>query len=184
MLVYSLHAPRGPFFIAPRRLGAVGGQQGRPSLPYVEWRTGQSDAPLDSHCRWSDAEILPFLAQTTVTAPGQLAHWTVRCTPDSPVHTGQSGAPCRPLARATRRPRIARPTVALATVGSPDSPVNYNRMPPNFSREWPFHRRLAWHTGHCPVHHRTVRCARLSWTSAAHSQVPCNSFLLFSVSNT
>jgi hypothetical protein len=49
-----------------------------------------------------------------------------------PVHTGQSGAPYRPLVRATRRPRIARPTVALATVGSPDSPVNYSRMPPIF----------------------------------------------------
>jgi hypothetical protein len=49
-----------------------------------------------------------------------------------PVHTEQSGAPCRPLARATRRPWIARPTVALAAVGSPDSPVNYSRTPPNF----------------------------------------------------
>jgi hypothetical protein len=90
--------------------------------------------------------------------------------------TGQSGAPCRPLARATRRPRIAQPTVALATVGSPDSPMNYSHMPPNFSRERLVHRRPAWRTGHCPVHHRTVRCARPSWTLAAHSQVLCNSF--------
>jgi hypothetical protein len=45
-----------------------------------------------------------------------------------PVHTGQSGAPCRPLAWATRRPRIARPTVALATVGSPDSPVHHRTV--------------------------------------------------------
>jgi hypothetical protein len=51
-----------------------------------------------------------------------------------PVHTGQSGAPCRPLARATRRPRITRPTVALAAVGSPDSPVNYSCTPPIFPR--------------------------------------------------
>jgi hypothetical protein len=29
-------------FIVPRQLGAVGGKQGRPSLPFVEWRTGQS----------------------------------------------------------------------------------------------------------------------------------------------
>jgi hypothetical protein len=29
-------------FIAPRQLGAVGGQQGRLSLPSVGWRTGQS----------------------------------------------------------------------------------------------------------------------------------------------
>jgi hypothetical protein len=64
------------------------------------------------------------------------------CTRHCPVHTGQSGAPCRPLARATRRPRIARPTIALASgdcwlTGQsgepPDSPVNYSRTPPIFS---------------------------------------------------
>jgi hypothetical protein len=106
-------------FIAPRQLGAVGGQQGRPSLPSVEWRIGQSGAPPDSHCRRSGVDLLPFLAQTIVAAPGQLVHRTL---------TGQSGAPCRPLALATRRPRIARPTVALATVGSPDSPVHHRTV--------------------------------------------------------
>jgi hypothetical protein len=40
-----------------------------------------------------------------------------------PVHTGQSGAPCRPLARATHRLRIAR-----LTVGSPDSPVHHRTV--------------------------------------------------------
>jgi hypothetical protein len=103
-------------FIAPMQLGAVGGQQGRPSLPSVEWRTEQSGAPPDSHSRRSGADLLPFLAQTTVADPGQLAHRTL------------SGAPCRPLARATRRPRIARPTVALATVGSPDSSVHHQTV--------------------------------------------------------
>jgi hypothetical protein len=114
-------------FIAPRQLGAVGGQQGRPSLPSIEWRTGQSGVPPDSHYRRSGADLLPFLAQMTVASLGQLvhrtlsgAHRTVRC-------------PCRPLARATRRSRIARPVVALATVGSPDSPVNYSRMSSTFS---------------------------------------------------
>jgi hypothetical protein len=55
-------------------------------LTSVEWRTGQSGAPPDSHCRRSDADLLPFLAQTTIVAPGQLvhrtlpgAHRTVRC---------------------------------------------------------------------------------------------------------
>ena len=57
-----------------------------------------------------------------------------------PVHTGQSGAPSRPLAGATRRARIARPTVALVAVGSPDSPVNYSRTPLKISREWPVRR--------------------------------------------
>jgi hypothetical protein len=103
-------------FIAPRQLGAIGGQQGRSSLPSIEWRTGQSGAPPDSHCRRSGADLLLFLAQTTVPALGQLAHRTL------------SGAPCRSLARATRRPRITRPTVALATVGSPSTPVHHRTV--------------------------------------------------------
>jgi hypothetical protein len=103
-------------FIAPRQLGAVAGQQRRLSLPSVGWRIGQSGAPPDSHCRRSGADLLPILAQTIVASLGQMAHRTL------------SGAPCRPLAWATRRPRIARPTVALAIVGSPDSPVHHRRV--------------------------------------------------------
>jgi hypothetical protein len=71
----SMHL--GVPFIAPRQLGAVEDQQGRLSLPSVEWRTGQSGAPPDSHCRWSGADLLPFLAQMTVAAPGRLAHRTL-----------------------------------------------------------------------------------------------------------
>jgi hypothetical protein len=70
-------------FIAPRQLGAVGGQQGRLSLPSVGWR----GAPPDSHCRRSGADLLPILALTTVASLGQMAHRTlsgahriVRCT--------------------------------------------------------------------------------------------------------
>jgi hypothetical protein len=161
----------GAPFIAPRQLGAVEGQQGRPSLPSVVWRTGQSGAPPDSHCRWSGADLLPFLAQTTIATSGPLAHRTL-----CPVHTEQSGAPCRPL----ELPRIARrlrgQPLAQSTVSSPDSPVNFSRTPPNFSQKRPVHRSSAWRTGHCPVHHRTVRCARPSWTLAVHSQVFCNPF--------
>jgi hypothetical protein len=57
-------------FIALRQLGVIEDQHGRLSLPSVEWRTGQSGAPPDSHCRQSGADLLPFLAQTTVAAPG------------------------------------------------------------------------------------------------------------------
>jgi hypothetical protein len=60
-----------------------------------------------------------------------LVLWVGWRTGHCPVHTGQSGVPNRPLLRATCRPRIARPTVALATVGSPDNPVNYSRTPPS-----------------------------------------------------
>jgi hypothetical protein len=116
----SMHL--GVSFIAPRQLGAVGGQQGRLSLLSVGWRTEQSGAPPDSHCRRSGADLLPFLAQVTVAAPGQLAHQTL-----SGAHRTVR-CPCWPLARATRRPWIVRPTVALATVGSPDSPVHHRTV--------------------------------------------------------
>jgi hypothetical protein len=64
-------------FIAPRQLGAIGGQQGRPKLPSVGWCTGQSGAPPDSHCSMSGADLLPNLAQMTVAVPWQLAHRTL-----------------------------------------------------------------------------------------------------------
>jgi hypothetical protein len=156
-------------FIAPRQLGVVEDNLGRLILPSVVGCTGQSGAPPDSHCICSMRDCLPKKAQSTVAASGPMAHRTL------------SSAPCQPLVRATRRPRIARLTITLATVGSPDSPVNYSRMPLIFSREWSFHRRPAWRTGHCPVHHRTVRCARLSRVLAAPSQVFLVSFLLFSL---
>jgi hypothetical protein len=103
-------------FIAPRQLGAVGDQQGRQFLPSIGWRTGQSGAPPDSHCSMSGVDLLPNLAQPTVATPGWLTHRTL------------SGASSRPLVRATRRPRIARPTVAMAAIGSPDSPVHHRTV--------------------------------------------------------
>jgi hypothetical protein len=67
-------------FIAPRQLGAVGDQSGRPFLPSVEWCTRQSGAPPDSHCSCPVCDLLPYRAQPTVAPRGQLAHRTVRCT--------------------------------------------------------------------------------------------------------
>jgi hypothetical protein len=65
MLGLLLHAPRGPF-IAPRQLGAVGGQLGRPRLPSVGWCTGQSGAPPDRHYSCLVRVLLPFLVHPTV----------------------------------------------------------------------------------------------------------------------
>jgi hypothetical protein len=128
-------------FIAPRQLGVVGGQQGRPNLPSVGLCTGQSGAPSDSHHSLSGADLLPFLAQTTVAAPGQLAHRTLsdahrtvrcplptvgaghaspadcaadRCAGDRWL-TGQSGVP-------PDSPRIER-TFHRRQPGAPDSLV-------------------------------------------------------------
>ena len=66
-------------FIAPRQLGAVGDQFGRPFLPSVEWCTGQSGAPPDSHCSCPVHDLLPYQVQPTVAPRGPLAHRTVRC---------------------------------------------------------------------------------------------------------
>jgi hypothetical protein len=125
MLRLLLHAPRGPFY-SPRQLGVVGAQLGRLSMPSVEWRTGQYDAPPDSYCSLSGAR-LPSKSGTgdrwssgSVGAPD-----TVRCTPDSLVcPTDRCYGPC--VARRLR----GRP-LALTTVVSPDSPVNYSRTPPS-----------------------------------------------------
>jgi hypothetical protein len=117
----------GVSFIAPMQLGAVGGQQGRLSLSSVEWRTGQSSAPPDSHCRVSGARFPSNSGRVDRCSFGlDGAPDTVRCTPNSSVHpadrwsshlspadcaddrwlTGQSGAP-------------------------PDSSVNYSYTPPS-----------------------------------------------------
>ena len=57
---------QGVPFIAPRQLGAVGGNLGRQFLPSVEWRTRQSGATPDRHYSWSGADRLPKMAQPTV----------------------------------------------------------------------------------------------------------------------
>jgi hypothetical protein len=80
-------------FIAPRQLGAVGGKLGRPSLPSVEWCTGQSGAPLDSYCSLSGARLPSKLGTGDRCSSGLIgAPDTVRCTQDSPVHQLTVGA--------------------------------------------------------------------------------------------
>jgi hypothetical protein len=152
-------------FIAPRQLGAVGGNQGRQFLPSVGWRTGQSAVPPDRHCSVYGADCLPKLAQLTVEDLEPLAHRTVRC-------------PHLTIGSATHHARIARPTVGSAnhwltgqSGAPPDSPVNFSRTPPTNSRERSVDQKPAWRTGHCPVHHRTVRCTQTALSLGCFSQV-------------
>jgi hypothetical protein len=138
-------------FIAPRQLGVVGDQLGRQFLPSVEWCTGQSAVPL-----FMSGARSPSISGASDRCSSGLvgAPDTVRCTPDSPV--------C-PTDRCCG-PRVARGLhsrpLAAGAVGSPDSLVNFSRKPLLFSREQLVYRWPAYRTGHCPVHHRTVRCAR------------------------
>jgi hypothetical protein len=80
-------------FIAPRQLGVVGDKLGRPSLPSVEWRTGQSGAPPDRSCRRSGVRSPSKFGISDRCSSGLIgAPDTVRCTPDSPVHQLAVGA--------------------------------------------------------------------------------------------
>jgi hypothetical protein len=117
----SMHL--GVPFIAQRQLGAVGDQFGRPFLHSVEWCTGQSGAPPNSHCSCLVRDLLPYLAHPTVGPWGWLAH--------------------RTLSGARRTVRCAQLTVAAGHVSPadcaadrwltgmsgapPDSPMNYSR---------------------------------------------------------
>jgi hypothetical protein len=56
-------------FIAPRQLGAVGGQLRRQNLPSVEWCTGQSGAPPDSHCRCPVRDDEDIISIHTMNGP-------------------------------------------------------------------------------------------------------------------
>jgi hypothetical protein len=123
-------------FIAPRQLGAVGGNFGRQILPSVGWRTGQSGVPPDSPCSCSVRDLLPFLAHPTVANFWQLAHRTL-----SGAHRTVR-CPLPTVGTPTRRARIARPTVGAVdrwltgqSGASPDGPVNYSRTSLNVSRE-------------------------------------------------
>jgi hypothetical protein len=124
----------------------------------------------DSHCSMSGADLLPYLAQMTIAAPWQLAHWTlsgahrtVRC----PLPTVGAGH-VSPADCATDRCAGGR-WLTGQSGAPPDSPANYSRTPPNFPESGLFTgvqpappNTVRCTTEHCSVHHRTVRCARLS----------------------
>jgi hypothetical protein len=132
----------------------------------------------DIHCRLSGAPAPACLttarfwhalnaSQVAVGAEiavAPLLHRTVRCTPDSPVNF--SGA-AEVKTRGKRVPE-PRPVVAPDTVRcTPDSPVNYSAPALDFPEGDELEPESPWCTGHCPVAHRTVRCARPEGPSVA-----------------
>jgi hypothetical protein len=148
MLGLLLHAPRGPFY-SPKAATSHWNPTRNVILAFcrvahrtVRCTTGQSGAPSDSHCSMSGADLLPFLAQSTVGSSGWLvhrtlsgAHRTVRC-PQPTVGAGQaSPADCA-------ADRCAGGRWLTGQSGAPpNSPVNFSRTPLNFSRERPVRRR-------------------------------------------
>jgi hypothetical protein len=131
--------------------------------------------PLDSD-RWSFC----LLGHRTVRCCTGQALFTVRCAiwlcSDSSAHCSAFNAFCRrPLAQSSR-----------CSAGTPDSPVNYSGVAPRIPEGEQFRvgvpgapDTVRWCTGHYPVAHRTVRCARPGHTSADFSSLFLNPFSVF-----
>ena len=121
-------------FIAPRQLGAVESKSGRPFLPSVIGRTGQSGA----HRTLSGARFPSINGAVDRWQPE--SRWRtghVRCTPDSPVPPSDRwlGHVSRADSAADRWP--GRPLAHRTVRCPPDSPVNFSRTSPVNSRERP-----------------------------------------------
>jgi hypothetical protein len=142
---------------------------------------GAPDSPVH-HRTLSGVDFLPYLAKPTVGRLGAVG------APDSPVPP-----PDRWLGHVSCADRAAdrwpgRPMAHRTVRCTPDSPVNYSHMPLNSSRERPV--RLSQPgapdtvrctTGHCPVHHRTVRCSQTEQSLGCSSHDISNcSFPVFS----
>jgi hypothetical protein len=115
-------------FIAPRQLGAIGGQLGRPNWPSVGWCTGQSGAPPDSHCSCPVRDLLPYLAHPTVGPRGRLAH----CTLSGAHRTVRCAQPTVAAGHASPADRAADRWLTGQSGTAPDSPVNYSRTSLHF----------------------------------------------------
>jgi hypothetical protein len=96
---------------------------------------GAPDSPVH-HRTLFGADLFPYLAKPTVAVLEPLAHRTL-----SGAHRTVR-CPIRPLALATRRARIPRPTIGPADCwltgqfgAPPDSPVNFSRTSPMKSQE-------------------------------------------------
>jgi hypothetical protein len=113
----------------------------------------------------------PTVRVLMVSTVGDLSSGGTRqsgATPDRDCSL--SGAPsggcsdfCANCPRTVAGRRPLQSTVALASrcsAGAPDSPVNYSGAALLKPEGGKFRLVRPWCTGHCPVVHRTVRCAR------------------------
>jgi hypothetical protein len=69
--------------------------------------------------------------------------------------------------------------VAVAPLGAPDSPVNYNGVRLEKPEAEEFRLYGPWCTGHCSVAHRTVHCARPGQPSVSFAPFSLNPNLFF-----
>jgi hypothetical protein len=162
MLGVLLHAPRGPFY-SPKAARSRWRSNWKAIIAFcrVAHRTVRCSTEHNSTCLVPD--LLPFLAESTVGPSVPLAHRTlygahrtVRC--DQPTVGAGHTSPADCVADRWLRAPLGHRTVQC----TPNSPVNFSRGASAFSREQRVRRQASLGTGHCPVHHWTVRCTS-SW---------------------
>jgi hypothetical protein len=115
MLGVLLHARRGPFY-SPKAARSRWKQSRKANLAFyrVAHRTVRCTT---GHC--------PVRIAFLIWRSRPLKIWGRWRTRHCPVHTGQSGAPIRPLAQPCVTRGLRGRPLARPTVGSPDSPVHH-----------------------------------------------------------
>jgi hypothetical protein len=135
-------------------------------------------------CRWAHRTLPvrqprhPTVRVLTVLTVGALTAWGTGqsgATPDR--YCSLSGAPSRACSDSARIVRalfscqsivgVDRCASGRCSTGTPDSPVNYSGACPQKPEGEEFEVDPPWCTGHCPVAHRTVRCARPGFSSVS-----------------
>jgi hypothetical protein len=153
----------------------------------VVWRTGQSDAPPDTvRCASHVTRPLELLTSGPPDSPVVHRTVTVHCPVRllAPILTSaRAGVHCSAFIVRCRRP-LAQ--CSRYSAGAPDSPVNYSGAAPRIPEGGKFGvgfpgapYTVWWCTGHSPVAHRTVRCARPRHTSVVFCSLCLNPFLVF-----
>jgi hypothetical protein len=117
----------------------------------------------DFCARWRAFNALQVAVSAEVSV-ASMSHRTVRCTPACPVN--YSGLAVT-NSRSWRVPELLFLGAPDTVRCTPDSPVNYSGAPLYFPEGDEFDLESSgapdtvwWCIGHCPVAHRTVRCAR------------------------
>jgi hypothetical protein len=143
-----------------------------PQLPHSRWGGCLSMGAPDSPVRQPRHPTVRILKILTVGALTSCRTGQSGAAPDECCSL--SGAPLTPALTSARTVHalftLLQTTVALDSrysAGTSDGLVNYSGAAPEKPEGEEFRLYDPWCTGHCPVVHRTVRCARPGFSSVS-----------------